>query len=169
VALSGQVNNVANPVFGKTGGAGSFGCSALVCTLDFGNLFVGSGPTSGILALTNSALAPADDLIGAFDLAGLGDFMGAGFGPVNLVAGASLGGLMLSFDALTEGLFTGSFVFSGASRNAFQSDLARADITIFLRANVIPTGTVPEPGTISIVLLGAGLAFAARRRQAQRH
>jgi hypothetical protein len=170
VTLSGQVNNIANPVFSKTGGAGSFGCSALVCTLDFGNLFVDSGSTAGTLELTNLISGPADDLLGFFDLAGLGSFVGTGFSAVNLAFGDSLTGLMLSFDALTEGLFTGSFVFSGTSHNSFQSDLALADITVLLRANVIQQGgTVPEPGTITIVLLGAGLAFAARRRKAQQH
>jgi len=170
VALSGQVNDIAKPLFNKTGGAGSFGCVGQVCTLDFGNLLVGSGISSNTLALTNDVSGPAaDDLLGGFNLAFLGLFVDSGFGTVNLAPGGSLGPLMLSFDALNEGLFSGSFLFSGLSHYAGLTDLVLDDITVNLRANVVRQGAAPEPGTIAMILLAAGIALGARRRQQRMH
>lgn len=166
VTLSAQVNEIAKALFSKSGGAGSFGCLGLVCTLDFGNLLIGSGSSTGILALTNDVTGPADDLMGSFNLAGLGDFLGSGFGAVDLAAGATLGGLTLSFDALNEGLFTGSFAFNGISHNDSQSDLVLDAITVNLRANVVRQGSVPEPGTLALLLLAGIAALATRRRMA---
>lgn len=167
VALSGTVNDYANPVFGKTSGAGGFSCVGLECTLDFGNVVQG-GTVSAELFLQNLVADPADDLDGAFALA-LGAFIGSGFDPVNdLAPGGIFGGLDIDFAAVTLGLFEGFAYFDGFSVNASDPDGVALDRrTLRFVANVIEQGggNVPEPGTIALVLLAAALMAAMRRQR----
>ena len=168
VLLVAQVNNLANPMFGKTSGAGNFGCVGFVCTLDLGNIVQGSGLFSTSLFLQNDAVAPADSLKGLFDLSAVDDFANSGwFDPLGLDAGESLLGLGLGFDPQTLGLFTDTLFFDGLSFNA--DDLAGrslARLTLQLRANVIQQGgSVPEPGTLAMILLALMTAMVAKRRR----
>jgi hypothetical protein len=167
IALSGTVNAIASPVFSKTSGAATFSGSGTSYTLNLGNLIVGSGLFTDTLQLQNLVSGPADDLLGNFSLANLGLFTGAGFGSVDLSPNAILGGLTLNFDASALGTYSASFTFSGASHNAFQTDLALNTITINLLANVITQGTVPEPGTLALLALGL-LALGLAQRQHRR-
>ena len=170
IALTGTVNEIAAPVFSRTGGIGSFTGSGLSYTLDLGDLVFGTGSFSSTLALANAVTGPADSLVGAFGLGGLGSFGALGFRDLTvgdaLGAGGVLGGLNLSLSTDTLGLFSGSFTFSGASYNPFQDDWLLAPITVNLRANVIErTTSVPEPGTLGLGLLAAGGLLWARRRR----
>ena len=165
ILLEGTVNALANPVFAKGNGAGSLSGGGTSYTLDFGNLLLGSGVSMGELTLANLIGGPADDLLGSFSLAGLGSFTGSGFGPVNLAANVVLGGLDLSFDANALGLFTGSFVFSAFSHNAFQTDWALDDITVLITANVIAQGGVPEPSILVLFVTAGGAMLVAGRRR----
>ena len=171
--MTAQVNAYANPLFAKVGGAGSFGCAGLVCSLDLGNVLLGAGPLSAELSLTNSVVNPADSLKGLFDLALVDDFAAGGswINPVDLLPGNVLAGLNLSFDPLGLGLFTDTIFFDGLSYNASDPDgVALARYTLNLRINVVeqkPPGGVPEPGTIALLLTGLAALAARRRGRAQ--
>jgi hypothetical protein len=167
VALTGQVNELASPLFGKESGAGSFGCSGLTCTLDFGNIVQGSGPVSAALFLQNNVAAPADSLKGFFDLAAVNDFSLLGWiDPTNLTPGQSLLGLGVNFGPLALGQVSDTIFFDGLSFNA--DDLAGRALgryALQLRANVVQGGTVPEPGTLAMLLLAlAAMRLAQGRR-----
>ena len=171
--MTAQVNNWASPLLGKTSGAGIFSCSGLVCTLDLGTIIQGSGLLSTALFLENDVLAPADSLKGEFDLALVNDFGLSGWiNPTNLQAGDMLTGLGLTFDPLALGYKIDTIYFKGWSFNSSDPDGQALDwITLNLRANIIEQGggSAPEPGTIAMILLAAGIALGARRRQQRMH
>jgi hypothetical protein len=165
--MTAQVNNWANAVFGKSAGAGSFDCSGLLCTLNLGDVEQGSGLLSTTLFLRNDVAAPADSLKGLFDLSLVDDFSYGGWiDPNELLAGASLGGLALSFDPLSLGAYTDTIYFDGLSFNSSDTNgQALSRLALALRANVIEQGggTVPEPGTLALILLSlTGAALGGR-------
>lgn len=169
VTLSVQINNLANALFGKTSGAGSFGCVSLVCTLDLGNVVQGSGLLATSLFLSNDVSGPADSLKGTFNMTAVDDFAPTGwFDPTDIAAGQSLTGLGLDFDPITLGLYSDTIVFNGFSFNTSDpAGRALAAYTLLIRANVIESGgTVPEPGSLAMVLLALAAALAAQRRRA---
>ena len=171
VTITAQVNNLANAVFTLAGGAGSLSQSGNVFTLDYGNLAFGN--TFGtIMALENDIAGPADDLRGSFDTSGAAAFSLAGWGPFSaLMAGSSIGGLNLTYMANSLGAFTQSIFFNGFSFNASDTSGISQNIQLVLRGNVIGGGggTVPEPGSLSLVLLAVAAAgWSVRRRSAAR-
>jgi len=105
VALSAQVNRLAQAALAQIGGAGTLAGAGTSYTLNFGTYVEGSGSFAASLSLGNIAAAPADDLNGSFDLSGIGAgsaFTLVGFNGFNgfngLAAGNSLaGGQSVSF------------------------------------------------------------------------
>ena len=162
VTLQAQVNNYAELSLGKTAGAGSFSFSAGTYTLEFGNLVQGSAALDATLAVLNSAIGPADLLSGivrhwqrrAFALSGFGPFMG-------MAAGASYGGLGVSFDSSALGDFTRTIVISSAGSNASGFQGALADTTLVLQGSVV---AVPEPSTYALMAGGLLAVWLARQR-----
>jgi len=174
VSISAQINNLANAAFSLAGGAGSFSRSGNTFTLDYGSLVIGQ-TLSTTMALINDIAGPADDLQGTFDISGAGAFTLAGWNPfTGLVAGGTIGGLGLGYTANSLGAFTQSIFFNGFSVNATDTTGISRFIQLVLRGNVVGGsggggGTVPEPGTLSLVLLAAaGLVWSQRRRNAAR-
>jgi hypothetical protein len=173
ISLAAQVNNFANPIFGKSAGAGGFGGSGFVFDLDFGNVTQGSGLLSATLFVKNDITGPADLLKGGFtfDFGGLQSFGFAGFNPfLDIGAGQSVGGLVVTFDPLALGAFDDLVFLNATGYNASGYSADFGQIGLHVRGTVVQGGQqVPEPG--SIVLLTAALAamFAAgRRRNAKR-
>jgi hypothetical protein len=169
VQLKAQVNNLANADFDLLSGLGTLTQVGDNYVLDLGSIALGSSVLSR-LHLDNDVAALADDLSGNFDLSAADDFAYAGWGAAvnNLAAGQATGNLDISFVATSLGALQDSLVFNGRGTNA--SDLAGLAQTrrLTILANVVdPTGTVPEPGSLALVLLAGGGLLWVRRGKVQ--
>ncbi len=168
--LSAQVNNYANPVFVKTGGAGSLSGSGDTFTLDLGDLILGSGLSTTSLGVLNDVFGPADLVDGKFDLSGVNDFTLSGFGPfAGLGAGDLFAGLLANFAATSLGSFDDTVVLNALAYNAsgYEQNLS---VTLLLHADVLQQAAVPEPSTIVLLLAAlAMLGYASRKRSGARH
>ena len=166
-----QINNLANAHFGLFSGIGALSLSGDVYTLNLGNIVLSSFHALS-LKLDNSVTGPADDLSGGiFNLAGVNDFTVSGFGPVGtLAAGQFSSSLNVSYQALMLGLFTDTIAFDGFSTNASDPAGIAQHRTLVINANVInASNTVPEPGTLALLLVAAAGAVLARRRRTMAH
>ncbi len=167
VQVRAQVNNLANADFDLLAGAGLLSSDGLGhYTLNLGTLALGSNG-SWLLQLDNDIGGPADLLRGLFDLSGADDFDFSGFGSVdNLAAGQAQGGLDIRFDADRLGSFQDTVVFNGFSYNDSDPTGLSQVRSLTIRANVFDPnggGTVPEPGTLALLLM-ATLALLRSRR-----
>ena len=166
VLFHAQVNNLANAHFGLFSGVGVLTNVGSVFTLDLGNIFLNSSDALR-LRLDNFIGGPADDLSGGvFNAVAASGFTFSGFGPLGtLAAGASSGDLNVSFLASGLGMFTDTVGFDGFSTNASGPALAQHR-TLIINANVInASNSVPEPGTLALLLMAAAGAALARRRR----
>ncbi|MBL8702453.1 MAG: choice-of-anchor D domain-containing protein [Alphaproteobacteria bacterium] len=168
VNLTGQVNDIAKPLFVKESGAGTLSGGGASYTIDLGT--VGLGQTVQIdLDLINDILF-GDWLVGSFDLTGLGSAIAAtGFAPVALEAGERDDEILISFSHGVLGAYAGHFTFDWASVYPGLADLpgtqVRVDVVAFV-ADVPPVDEVPAPGTIALLVAGLGTLWRARRRAA---
>ena len=173
VALTGTVNNYANAIFDKVNGAGTLSRVGNQFILDFGTVVQNSGPLSSILDVNNDVLGPADLLNGSLAILDGDDFSStlllAGFS--GIAAGGSSGdALSFMFDSTSIGSFQdeASMSWFGNNASGFQ-DQSRL-YTLLVRGNVIQQGnTVPEPGTLALLLVAAVGAALARRRRTMAH
>jgi hypothetical protein len=166
VALSAQVNDYANANVVKRGGAGTLSRAGQTYTLDLGTLFDDSGLYQVSLGVLNDVFGPSDLLEGEFDTGLSDDFALSGFGAfAGLDAGGLQDGLLaaLDTDLLTAGTYIDTIVLHAAGSNASGFRGALDDIVLVLRGTVVErtAGTVPEPGTLGLMLLGL---FALMRR-----
>ena len=87
-----------------------------------------------------------------------------------LAAGQFSGNLDVSYLASALGLFTDTIAFDGFSTNASDPAGIAQHRTLVINANVInASNTVPEPGTLALLLVAAAGAVLARRRRTMAH
>ena len=157
VQLMAQVNEFANPVFEFINGDGALGGGGTDFLLDFGNI-VQNGQATAELGIRNDVPAPADDLNGAFEIAGAGLFNLMNFDSFSsLSATGLLSDLFVSLttSGLGLGLFSGDLLFNPFGTNASGFRGALAPITLAFRGNVVDSPpAVPEPGTFVLFVLG---------------
>jgi len=167
VQLQAQVNNLANGAFNLVSGGGALSLSGTNYLLDLGTVTLGNN-LALMLAFLNDVSGPADVLSGNFDLSAADDFALTGWNAVaGFSAGQSRGGFAVNWLASTLGLFTDTIVFNGLGTNASDSTGLAQTRNLAIRANVVgaaPPGTVPEPGTLALLLAAAGAGLLARRR-----
>lgn len=169
VMLLAQVNNLADALFVQQAGGGSLSRNGSEFTLDLGTLMVGDS-FAAVLGLRNDAAGPADDLSGSFDLSAADDFDFQDWNPIAaLVAGATVGGLQVGYTFTAEGLFEDLVLFNWASVNGFGPDLGFTSSLRILARVVQQGGEVPEPRTMALIVLAAGLAACLRRRPSRAH
>ena len=176
VALNAQVNNYANLNTIKVSGLGSFTRSGNIFTLDFGNVLVGSGLLSASLNVLNDVTGPADDADGSYCLPGapcsldsLLDFALTGFNPfADVGAGATASSVSVGLSTAALGLFQDEIQLAGFGHNTSGFRQALDGLTLRIRGNVVSQGnTVPEPGTLALLLMAAAGAVLAKRRKAR--
>ena len=86
-----------------------------------------------------------------------------------MAADGSSGNLDVSYLASALGMFTDTVAFDGFSTNASGPAIGEHR-TLIINANVInASNTVPEPGTLALLLLAAAGAALARRRRTMAH
>ncbi|MFW5834359.1 MAG: choice-of-anchor D domain-containing protein, partial [Pseudomonadota bacterium] len=172
VAMTGQVNNLANPVYQIVEGDGvlsRLGDGTFL--LDLGEVLVGDGPLNATLSLANlreNPAMPQDDLGGSFRIVDVMSAFGfGGFDPFeDVAAGEALDGLTIEFDPAANGLgrFTSVANLLGLSTFSGLEDLVLGSGVGRLQVEAVVT---PIPG--SVLLFGSGLAGLAvwnRRRKA---
>jgi len=183
IALMGQVNEYANPVFDFLSGEGYLTGADTSFLLDFGTIVEGStNVLTANFGVLNDVAAPADLLAGLFDLslAG-GDFLLAGFDdfgfglggvydPLTALGSAELlSGLMLSFDSSGYGIgtYTGSILLNPFGFNASGYEGSLAPVTLAFNATVVQAQQVPEPGTLMLFMFGSIIlmVIGVRRRE----
>lgn len=170
VALSGQVNNLANADFNLRSGIGTLTRSGTQYVLDLGTITRGQSVVE-ILRLANSVSGSADFLRGAYDLSAADDFSFTGWDDVmvGLAAGGADEDLMLGFTASMLGAVEDTVTFNGSSYNDWDTTGLGQARTLVIRATVVEeaTNTVPEPGSLELALLGllsvTGMAVQRRR------
>ena len=165
VSVFAQVNNLANGDFDLLSGGGTLSQSGTNYVLDLGTLVLGSSVAS-LLQMDNEVSGPADELSGLFDLAAADDFGYGGWNPLAfLVAGDAGGAMSVNWLAGALGSYTDTIVFNGRGTNASDSIGLAQTRRLTIRATVVDGGgTVPEPGTLSLLLGAAAAAGLARRR-----
>ncbi len=166
VLVKAQVNNLANADFDLLAGTGLLSSDGQGhYTLNLGALALGSNG-SWLLQLDNEIGGPADLLRGLFDLSAADDFGLSGWAAIdNLAAGQAQGGLDIRFDADRLGSFQDTIVFNGFSYNDSDPTGLAQMRSLTIQASVFDPngGTVPEPGTLAL-LLAATLALLRARR-----
>ena len=172
VQVSATVNNLANAVFNLRGGLGVLTQLANSFVLDFGTVTAGT-TVSSRLDVGNRIAGPADMLDGGFDLSGANGLLLSGWNAIdNLLAGGDTADMDLSFLAAGAGLFERSIVLDGFSVNADDPTGLGLQRQLLVRANIVAPGggggTVPLPGTLSLVLGALAAAAATRLVRARR-
>jgi hypothetical protein len=119
------------------------------------------------LGIRNAVAGPADFLEGSFAFFDVDDFGFAGFDPFEgLGAAQTFGGLRVNLDPLSLGSFQDSLSLTnlfGSNASGFRG--AIGDLSLVVRGIVVQPGTVPEPGSLVLMILGlGGIGLASRRR-----
>jgi len=171
VGLSGQVNNYASAAFRQDSGSGSFSGGGTNYVLDFGQVQQASagGHLLATLGVFNNVVGPADVLGGSFTFLDPTDFGETGFNPFSgLAAGQGYDNLNIAFSTSLLGSFQDQIrlAWRGSNASGYQ-DPADSFILLTLRASVVSASTVPEPGTLWLMLLSLlALGYGASRRRA---
>ena len=163
IAVNAQINNFASPEYAFLSGPAAFSGSGTSYTLNFGTVAQGGpDPTAG-LAILNNIAGPADTLAGSFTDTGASGFTLMNFTSFSGVdAGDSQGGLTITLDTSTAGMFSETIFFDPRSRNASGFDGALDRITLTVTGQVM----IPEPSSTVFVILAATLGLTRRTRRA---
>jgi hypothetical protein len=170
VQVHAQVNNIADAVFELLGSLGIMSkVGAEDYVLDLGNLALSGAEYTLAVKLRNQVSGPADDLSGLFTLTDGNDFDFSGWGAAvnGLGAGQSTGDLGIGLMALATGQVQDIIDFNGFSTNGSGPDLAEHR-RLFIRANVFDPnggGSVPEPGTLALLVMAALAGWVVRRQR----
>jgi hypothetical protein len=134
--------------------------------LDLGNIALNS--TGSLkLKLDNFVTGPADDLSsGVFSFIDGNDFTFSGWNSLAMLqAGDASGELGIGFLASALGGFQDTIDFNGFSTNASDPTGIAEQRTLIIKANVTDgSNSVPEPGTLALLLIAIAGALVARRR-----
>lgn len=168
VALTGTVNNLANPVFTRFGSALAFDDMLGGYILDLGNVVQGGALSLAGFGIGNLVFGPADDLSGLVtDPLGGVFSLGSAFDIGLLSAGQMSDPFTIFLDRTAVGSFMGELRFAGLGTNASDPAGLDATATLFLTARV--TAAVPEPASWAMMIIGfgaVGTGLRRRRRQA---
>ena len=163
VQIKAQVNNLADAAFDLDAGIGVLKQFGDQYVYDLGNIVIGT-LISELLRLENRVLGPADDLRGLFNMQAADDFAYVGWDPfTGLAAGQALTGLQVGFTATKLGRVDDLIAFDGWGYNASDPAGLAQSRSLLIRANVIASGEVPEPGTTALVSIACLAMWAARR------
>jgi hypothetical protein len=170
LALQGQVNNYAALAFLHQGGQGSLTGGASAFDVDFGTVLQGSPTPQALLAFLNDnplADQAFTDLLSSMGVVVSGSgFTISGDSVSDLAGGAIQGGFDIGFDTSNLGNFTELLSFDVESSNSSGYDQIIGSVTFTLEGNVVSSvPTVPEPGTMSVLVSGLGAVFFVIRRR----
>jgi hypothetical protein len=170
LSLKGQVNNYAALAFLHQGGQGSLTGGASAFDLDFGTVLQGSPTPQALLALLNDnplADQAFTDLLSSMGVVVSGSgFTISGDSVSDLAGGTIQGGFDIGFDTSNLGNFTEMLSFDVESSNSSGYDQIIGSVTLTLDGNVVSSvPTVPEPGTMSVLVSGLGAVFFVIRRR----
>jgi hypothetical protein len=170
LSLQGQVNNYAALAFLHQGEQGSLTGGASAFDLDFGTLLQGSPTPQALLAFLNDnplADQAFTDLLSSMGVVVSGSgFTISGDSVSDLAGGTIQGGFDIGFDTSNLGHFTEMLSFDVESSNSSGYDQIIGTVTLTLEGNVVSSApTVPEPGTLSVLVSGLGAVFFVIRRR----
>ena len=171
VGVAAQVNQYANAELENLGSGYMFAASGTVYTLDFGNLLLGTGSVTGLLAVLNDVSGYADLLKGDFGLtSGTTGFSYSGLGAVLGLGAGGHANWSLSFAPTALGLFQDQITFTsfGYNNSGYQ-DQTPTLLTLNVLANVVNGTSVPEPGMLALLAIALVPLVRVRRRALTLH
>ncbi len=169
VALTGTVNNLADPMFTRFGSALAFDAMLGGFVFDLGGVTKGGVLSFAGFGMGNLVFGPADNLSGLVTDPMGGVFsLGSAFDIGLLSAGQVSAPFAIFLDRSTTGSFMGELSFAGLGTNASDPIGLGTSARLFLKAqvNAAHSGVIPEPATWAMMIIGFGaIGIGLRRRR----